>query len=105
MKKSERIEKDKKILKKFISVYCWENHIKKGVEEYKDGYCEDCYELLQYAIKRNELCPFDPKPQCKHCKVHCYSPKNRQKIKEIMKFSGIYLIKHGRIDLILHYIF
>jgi len=103
MKKSKRIKKDEKVLKNFISIYCRENHLKQGIEVYKNGYCKECYGLLQYALKKNENCPFDPKPQCKHCKVHCYSKEMRQKIRKVMKFSGIYLIKHGRIDLILHY--
>ncbi len=105
MRKSKRIKKDAKILRQFISVYCRENHLKKGVEEYKDGYCKECYDLLQYSLKRNENCPLDPKPQCKHCKVHCYAPKKRAKIKEIMRFSGIYMIKHGRLDMVFHYFF
>ncbi len=105
MKKEKRIKKDEKILRSFIGVYCRENHLKKGVPEYKEGYCKECYELLQYALKRDRMCPLDPKPQCKHCKVHCYSPKMRSKIKEVMKFSGMYMIKHGRIDMIFHYFF
>ncbi len=105
MKKEKRIKKDEKVLRKFIQVYCQNNHLKKGVPEYKDGYCKECYELLEYSLKRLYNCPLDPKPQCKHCKVHCYKPKMRQKIKEIMKYSGIYFVKHGRIDWVLHYFF
>ena len=103
LKKSKRIEKDKKILKKFISIYCKENHLKKGTKEYKDGLCRECYELLEYAVKKSENCPLNPKPQCKHCAIHCYRPDMRQKIKKVMTFSSIWLIKKGRIDWIIHY--
>ncbi len=105
MEKSKRIKKDEKILKKFIQVYCKENHLKKGTKEHNNGMCKECYELFLYAKQKNEKCPLDPKPQCKHCKIHCYSKEMRAKIKEIMKFSGIYMIKRGRLDWIFHYFF
>jgi len=105
MKREKRIKKDEKVLRKFIQVYCQNNHLKMGIPEYKDGYCRECYELLQYSLKRLYNCPLDPKPQCKHCKVHCYKPEMRQKIKEVMKYSGIYFVKHGRIDWVFHYFF
>ena len=105
MKRDKRIKKDEKVLRKFIEVYCKNNHLKKGVKEYKDGYCKECYDLLQYSLARLHNCPLDPKPQCKHCKVHCYKPEKRQKIKEVMRYSGIYFVKHGRFDWVFHYFF
>jgi len=105
MRKEKRIKKDEKILRSFITVYCRENHLKHGVKEFKEGLCKECYELLQYALKRNQMCPLDPKPQCKHCKVHCYAPSKRSKIKDVMRFSGKYMIMHGRLDMIFHYFF
>jgi hypothetical protein len=104
-KKQKKIEHDKKILKIFISIYCKKRHLEKGSEVYKDNLCKDCYELLNYAYKKLNNCLLNPKPMCKKCPIHCYSPQNREKIKEIMKFSGIYLIKHGRLDLLFHYYF
>ena len=97
MKKEERIIRDEKILRRFISVYCREKHGK------KDCLCADCEALLTYALRRNEKCPLDPKPQCKDCKIHCYKPEMRQKMREVMKFSGIWHIKRGRLDWIIHY--
>ncbi len=105
MKKSRRIKKDEKVLIKFITIYCKEHHLKKGKHEFKQGMCKECFELFEYAIQRNIDCPLDPKPQCKHCRIHCYKPDMKQRIKDVMKFSGLYLIKHGRIDMILHYLF
>ncbi|NOR49648.1 MAG: hypothetical protein GQ530_01275, partial [Desulfuromonadales bacterium] len=40
-----------------------------------------------------------------HCPVHCYAPEQREKVREIMRFSGQYLIKRGRLDLLWHYFF
>jgi predicted amidophosphoribosyltransferase len=99
MKKEKRIKKDEKVLRAFIKVYCQKHH--KSV----NGLCDECKDLLDYALKRNEKCPLDPKPKCKNCKIHCYKPEYRQKIKEIMKFSGMYYIKRGRIDWVYRYFF
>lgn len=100
MKKEIRIKRDEKILRRFIGVYCRENH---GRDI--DNLCPDCAELLSYALKRNEKCPLDPKPQCKDCKIHCYKPAMRAKMKQVMKFSGIWHIKRGRLDWLWHYFF
>jgi len=98
--KEKRIKKDAKILKKFIHVYCKTHHGK-----HEGGYCPECREVLEYALKRDEKCPLDPKPKCKDCHIHCYTPEMRRKIREIMKFSGIYYIKRGRLDWLFHYFF
>ncbi len=105
MDKVKSKDKDIRILETFISVYCKQNHIKCGVEIYKDGLCRECYDVLEYAKYKREHCTIEEKPMCKHCKIHCYSPNMREKIKKIMRFSGIYFIKHGRFDWILHYFF
>ncbi|QAR34508.1 nitrous oxide-stimulated promoter family protein [Geovibrio thiophilus] len=97
MKKEKRVIKDEKILRRFIGVFCRENH-GSGKE-----LCPECAELLAYALKRNEKCPLDPKPKCRDCKIHCYKAEMRRKIREVMKFSGIWHIKRGRLDWVLHY--
>ncbi len=51
------------------------------------------------------MCPLDPKPTCKNCKIHCYAPENRAKIREVMRFSGMHMIIRGRVDMIFHYLF
>lgn len=99
MKKEKRIKKDAKVLRAFIGAYCRENH--GGGQQL----CPDCFELLEYALKRNDKCPLDPKPRCKKCPVHCYKPEMRKRIKEVMKFSGIYYLKRGRLDWVYKYFF
>jgi hypothetical protein len=37
--------------------------------------------------------------------VHCYQPGHREKVRAIMRFSGPYLIRRGRLDLLWHYFF
>ena len=38
---------------------------------------------------RSEKCPFmETKTFCSNCRVHCYQPAMREKIREVMRFSG-----------------
>ena len=65
-----------------ISYYCSRLHAHKHL-------CEECRQLNEYAIVRLEKCQFgNDKPTCKNCPVHCYAPKNREAIREVMRFSG-----------------
>ncbi len=107
-----KIDKDIKLLLDFIKVYCKKNHQNRQknlvknvlIDHYGENYlCDECNELAVYAAKRREKCPKDPKPACKNCDTKCYSSKYSQKIREVMKFSGIYLIKRGRLDYLYHY--
>ena len=109
--------KDLKVLLQFTSVYCKANHsagkefIATDEVEFnrlplsKYPVCTECTDFLLYAFERRLRCPLDEKPVCKHCHVHCYKPEHREKVREIMRFSGQYLIKRGRLDLLWHYIF
>ena len=65
--------------------------------------CPDCTKLLAYGLTMRLKCPHDPKPMCKKCETQCYHRDYRSKIREVMKFSGLYLIKHGRVDMLYHY--
>ena len=65
-----------------IQLFCRERH---GT----DGLCASCAELLEYARKRLAACPLgEKKPTCSKCHIHCYAPKMRDRIREVMKFSG-----------------
>lgn len=109
--------KDLKVLLQFTAVYCRANHAEaKSVVATDEGelrrlplqkhpVCQDCGSFLRYAFERRLRCPLADRPVCKHCPVHCYKPEYRMKVKEIMRFSGQYLIKRGRLDLLWHYFF
>ncbi|MFC1994182.1 nitrous oxide-stimulated promoter family protein [Chloroflexota bacterium] len=106
-------------MRNFISIYCRENHrsSNRSILRLKDNrvrqalgnkglvLCQDCGRLFLHSITKLLMCPYNPKPMCKKCETHCYAPGYREKIRDIMKFSGWYMIKHGRLDLILHYYF
>ena len=88
-----------KVLQAFVGVYCRRHH-----GTVRNELCGECRALLDYAFERLSKCPYDPKPKCKECPTHCYKPEYRQKIKEVMRFSGMYYIKRGRIDWLIRYI-
>lgn len=108
--------KDLKVLVRFTGIYCRCHH--QGTKQQFVGsqeltasgltrvlVCAECQEFLAYAIERRMRCPLEPKPTCKHCQIHCYRAGHRERVREIMKFSGPYLIKRGRLDLLWHYFF
>ena len=111
--------KDIRVMRNFIAIFCRENHQmeKKDVFPVEDArlrqslgdeelvLCQDCSRLLNHGIAKLLLCPYDPKPMCKKCETHCYAPGYRERAQEVMSFSGMYLIKRGRLDLIVHYLF
>ncbi|PLX90342.1 MAG: nitrous oxide-stimulated promoter family protein [Desulfuromonas sp.] len=109
MKQSKRLAKDEKVLRAFIAIYCRQNHLKHGrpvqCRQWQRDYCEECAALLDYALKRLHHCPLNPKPACKDCPVHCYQSQRREQIRQVMKFSGIYYVKRGRLDWLWHYFF
>jgi Nitrous oxide-stimulated promoter len=109
---------DLKTLAKFIEVYCDGHHDDADREAVElkthnlqeltgkqPRLCPDCQKLLAHALVKRTVCPMDPKPQCKHCPKHCYHPNYRQKIQEVMKYSGRKLVMHGRVDYLLHLLF
>ncbi|MFA6033299.1 MAG: nitrous oxide-stimulated promoter family protein [Myxococcota bacterium] len=94
----EKLKRELSTLTAFIGVFCHRVH---GTR--KGQLCPDCIELLEYSTSRLKDCPYTPKPDCKSCKTHCYNPFHRQRIRQVMKFSGIYFIKRGRIDWLARY--
>ena len=114
---SRKEKKDIRILIRFVHIFCLEKHRGNSkqpfsppleeVDPHIDGrvwLCESCSELLAYGIRKRFRCPHNPKPMCKKCEAQCYSRDYRERVREVMKFSGPYLIKRGRLDLLYHYL-
>lgn len=75
-------EKEKQVVGQMISIYCRKNHGGKNL-------CPECQALMDYAVRRIDKCPFmETKTFCSNCKVHCYKPEMREKIRVVMRFSG-----------------
>jgi hypothetical protein len=81
-----------------VKIYCRECH-------HQAELCQECKNLLGYAHLRIDRCLFGhDKPPCKDCPVHCYSPKMREKVKEVMRFSGPKMIYKHPVMAIMHII-
>ena len=77
-------EEEKRLIPEMIRMYCHGNHHTKG-----KNICEECTDLTEYALFRLDKCPFKVNKQfCGFCKVHCYKPDYRIKIKAVMRYSG-----------------
>ena len=82
MKIQEKREREKRIVTEMIRIYCRKNHNSKTL-------CAECKALAEYASQRSDKCPFmETKTFCSNCKVHCYKPEMREKIRTVMRFSG-----------------
>jgi transposase-like protein len=116
VKFSKKEKDDIRTLMKFVAIFCRENHNGektpfsfrlfeiKEIEKKEIFLCPDCTKLLTYGLTMRLKCPHDPKPMCKKCQTQCYHGDYKSRIREVMKFSGIYLVKHGRVDMLYHYL-
>lgn len=84
---NDKREREKKMVSLMITLYCRKKHGTKG------GLCPECEELSSYARLRSDRCPFmETKTFCSNCRVHCYQPEMREKIREVMRFSGPWML-------------
>lgn len=91
-------EREKAMVSQMITLYCKGNHGTK-----KGQLCPECAALTQYACERCDQCPFmENKTFCSNCKVHCYKPEMREKIRAVMRWSGPRMIFHAPIPAIRH---
>ena len=113
---SGKERKDVRTLMKFVEIFCRESHDSErttfsfkrfdieDIEKREISLCPDCTRLLTYGLTMRLKCPHDPKPMCKKCETQCYHDDYRANIREVMKFSAMYMVKHGRVDMLYHYL-
>lgn len=78
-----RMARERRTVAAMIAIYCRDHH------HGRDALCPDCQKLLEYARKRLALCPFqENKTTCGNCPIHCYQPKMRERIREVMRYAG-----------------
>ena len=91
-------KREKRIVAEMIALYCRDHH-------QKEKPCADCAALIEYAHQRSDKCPFmENKTFCSNCKVHCYKPDMREKIRKVMRYSGPRMMKTHPILAIRHLI-
>ena len=96
----EKREREKQVVSLMIRLYCNKNH-----KSNKGELCAECAALAEYASLRSDKCPFmENKTFCSNCKVHCYKPEMREKIREVMRFSGPRMLFHHPVMAVRHVI-
>ena len=91
-------EREKETVSLMIRLYCRKKHGGKQL-------CTECAELNAYARLRSDKCPFmETKTFCSNCKVHCYKKDMREKIREVMRFSGPRMVFHHPVMALRHVI-
>jgi len=79
-----RLQREQDTFRCMTRIYCDHHH---GL---LDGHlCNDCEQLMQYAERRLEKCPYGTdKPTCANCPIHCYKPAQREQARNIMRYAG-----------------
>lgn len=93
-----RIQRERLTIRLMIAIYCRHHHDQEQL-------CHECEILSSYAMKRIDRCQFLPeKPTCATCPVHCYQVRQREQIRQVMRFAGPkMLIRHPYLT-IMHYV-
>lgn len=82
---SPRLRRERRTLEAMLEIYC-------GARDHhtpENRLCGGCAELADYATARLRRCPYgEEKPTCASCPIHCYRPDRRERVKEVMRFSG-----------------
>ncbi len=77
-----RIQRESRTVGYMIEMYCRAHHGGRGL-------CDECREMLEYARRRLEKCPYgEGKTACNRCPVHCYRKEMREKIRTVMRYAG-----------------
>jgi len=99
---TEKFKSEVETLSKFFQIYCSEKHTSQTQRDYNVTYkdltlkfqvnlCDECNNLLNYAIQRLQECPHDPKPRCRKCENPCYEKDKYKQMAKMMRFAGMKL--------------
>lgn len=84
------------MVEQMIALYC------RRVEHNKEM-CPSCIELRDYALKRLSHCPFgERKGVCKHCRIHCYRQDMRERIRDVMRRVGPWMLLYHPVAALRH---
>ncbi len=90
------IDREKQTVGMMIRLYCRKHEGNKEL-------CAECAKLLEYAEKRLDRCKFgEQKPTCKRCPIHCYQPRMRERMRQVMRWAGPRMLLYHPITAIRH---
>lgn len=92
-----RLARELKTIRAMLRISCRDRH---GTDE---GLCAQCEALADYAAKRLALCPYGPdKPTCVNCRIHCYGRRQREQVRETMRYAGPRMMLRHPVLAIMH---
>ena len=94
----KRRQQEKATVGLMIELYCRGHH---GTP--KGRLCPDCAVLRDYADARVDHCPhIATKTFCSVCQTHCYKPEMRERIRQVMRWSGPRMLFHHPVLAVRH---
>ena len=97
-----RLAREERTIAEMIAMYCRDHHVDE-VSRDADGLCPDCAELMAYARLRLDKCRYGAdKPTCAKCTTHCYKPAMRERVREVMRYSGPRMLKRHPVLAVAH---
>lgn len=99
------------MVSQMIALYCRGHHrgnaatgaprVRLGLREV--ALCPDCADLCDYALGRIARCPhMGTKTFCSVCPTHCYKPSMRERIREVMRWSGPRMLLYKPVPALRH---
>ena len=95
---NSRVAREKATVGLMIVLYCRAVHKSEEL-------CSDCRALLDYAHYHLDNCRFgENKPVCRRCRIHCYQPEMRLRIKKVMRYAGTRLLFRHPVLAVSHFL-
>jgi hypothetical protein len=80
----KRMKRERQTITYMVDIYCKGHHHTDNGE-----LCKECQEFKEYAHMRLAKCPFqEKKTTCGKCVIHCYRPDMKEKVRQVMRYSG-----------------
>ena len=93
----KRLHREMKTIEIMVKLFCRKNH------QNGSGLCRECSEVLDYTNLRIIKCPYkENKPACNTCTIHCFKNTFKEKVREIMAFSGPRMMIYHPVYAFLH---
>lgn len=84
-----RLARELDTIAAMLRIHCRARHRAAAADGGAGGLCADCDALLAYARKRLALCPYGTdKPTCVNCPIHCYGRRQREAVRDVMRYAG-----------------
>lgn len=81
-----RLQREWVTIDALLRLFCRDKHAHGSVD---GALCPDCAELLEFTEYRLQKCPFgEEKSTCANCRIHCYRPGERERMKVAMRYAG-----------------